>query len=155
MGRNFDWQDCLCIISKVTPKDGYKYISSFNPHFFGFGDDWKPEGFTNQYLALSVLFVALDGINEKGLAVADLMAGEGEIIGGSQREDNYDVLLKKMEECGLKPEEYEFYTDLRKWGSNRHSGFGLGFERIIMYITGIGNIRDVLPFPRTVGNCDL
>ena len=79
MGRNFDWQDCLCIISKVTPKDGYKYISSFNPHFFGFGEDWKPEGFANQYLALSSLFVALDGINEKGLAVADLMVGEGEI----------------------------------------------------------------------------
>ena len=79
MGRNFDWQDCLCIISKVTPKSGYKYISSFNPHFFGFGEDWKPEGFTNQYLALSVLFVALDGINEKGLAVADLMVGEGDI----------------------------------------------------------------------------
>lgn len=79
MGRNFDWQDCLCIISKVTPKGGYKYISSFNPHFFGFGEDWKPEGFANQYLALSTLFVALDGVNEKGLAVADLMVGEGEI----------------------------------------------------------------------------
>ena len=97
-------------------------------------------------------------LNEDGKTVAAmdcLVPGIGEIIGGSQREDNYDVLLKKMEECGLKPEEYEFYTDLRKWGSNRHSGFGLGFERIIMYITGIGNIRDVLPFPRTVGNCDL
>ena len=97
-------------------------------------------------------------LNEDGKTVAAmdcLVPGIGEIIGGSQREDNYDVLLQKMKESGLKPEEYEFYTDLRKWGSNRHSGFGLGFERIIMYITGIGNIRDVLPFPRTVGTCEL
>lgn len=76
MGRNFDWQNCQCIISKVNPKGGYRYISAFNPDFFGFGPGWKPERFTNQYLALATLFAALDGVNEKGLAVADLTAGE-------------------------------------------------------------------------------
>ena len=78
-----------------------------------------------------------------------------EIIGGSQREDDYDKLLARMNELGLKPEDYGFYLDLRKYGSVRHSGFGLGFERCVMYLTGMGNIRDVIPFPRTVNNCEL
>lgn len=97
-------------------------------------------------------------LNEDGKTVAAcdcLVPGIGEIIGGSQREDDYDLLLKRMEECGLKKEDYDFYLDLRKYGSVRHAGFGLGFERCIMYLTGMGNIRDVVPFPRTVGNCDL
>lgn len=76
MGRNFDWQDCQCIIAKVNPKGGYRYISAFNPDFLGFGPDWKPEGFANQYIALATLFTALDGVNEKGLAVANLTVGE-------------------------------------------------------------------------------
>ena len=75
--------------------------------------------------------------------------------GGSQREDDYDKLKTRMDELGLKPEDYDFYLDLRKYGSTRHSGFGLGFERCVMYLTGMGNIRDVIPFPRTVKNCDL
>ncbi len=97
-------------------------------------------------------------LNSDGKTVAAmdcLVPGIGEIIGGSQREDNYDTLIAKMQECGLKPEEYEFYTDLRKYGSVKHAGFGLGFERCVMYITGMSNIRDVLPFPRTVKNCSL
>ena len=81
--------------------------------------------------------------------------GIGEIIGGSQREDDYTKLKTRMDELGLKPEDYQFYMDLRKYGSTRHSGFGLGFERCVMYLTGMGNIRDVIPFPRTVNNCDL
>ena len=84
MGRNFDWQDCQCIISRVNPKGGYRYISAFNPDFFGFGPDWRPEGFANQYLALATLFAALDGVNEKGLAVADLTAG----INAETHQDN-------------------------------------------------------------------
>jgi len=84
-----------------------------------------------------------------------LVPGIGEIIGGSQREDDYDKLYKRMEELKLNPEDYDFYLDLRKYGSARHAGFGLGFERCVMYLTGIGNIRDVVPFPRTVGTCDL
>ncbi len=84
-----------------------------------------------------------------------LVPGIGEIIGGSQREDNYEKLVQRMEELGLKKEDYDFYLDLRKYGSTRHAGFGLGFERCVMYLTGMSNIRDVIPFPRTVNNCEL
>jgi len=97
-------------------------------------------------------------LNEDGKTVAAmdcLVPGIGEIIGGSQREDRLEVLEARMEEMGLKKEDYQFYLDLRKYGSARHAGFGLGFERCVMYLTGMGNIRDVLPFPRTVNNCDL
>ena len=97
-------------------------------------------------------------LNEDGKTVAAmdcLVPGIGEIIGGSQREDDYDKLVKRMHELGLKKEDYGFYLDLRKYGSARHAGFGLGFERCVMYLTGISNIRDVLPFPRTVNNCEL
>lgn len=97
-------------------------------------------------------------LNEDGKTVAAmdcLVPGIGEIIGGSQREDDYDKLVARMEELGLKKEDYDFYLDLRKYGSARHAGFGLGFERCIMYLTGMGNIRDVIPFPRTVNNCEL
>ena len=96
--------------------------------------------------------------NEDGktVAAADcLVPGVGEIMGGSQREEDYDKLLKRMNELGLDPEAYGFYLDLRKYGSVRHSGFGLGFERAVMYITGMQNIRDVIPFPRTAGSCEL
>lgn len=97
-------------------------------------------------------------LNEDGktVAAADcLVPGIGEIIGGSQREDDYEILNNRIKELGLNPEDYEFYTDLRKYGSVRHAGFGLGFERCVMYLTGMSNIRDVLPYPRTVNNCEL
>lgn len=97
-------------------------------------------------------------LNEDGKTVAAvdcLVPGIGEIIGGSQREDDYDKLVERMHEVGLKEEDYKFYLDLRKYGSARHAGFGLGFERCVMYLTGMANIRDVIPFPRTVGNCDI
>ena len=77
------------------------------------------------------------------------------VFWGCQREDDIEKLEKRMDELGLKKEDYDFYLDLRKYGSTRHSGFGLGFERCVMYLTGMGNIRDVIPFPRTVKNCDL
>ena len=97
-------------------------------------------------------------LNDDGKTVAAmdcLVPGIGEIIGGSQREDDYDKLLARMRELGLKEEDYGFYLDLRKYGSTRHAGFGLGFERCVMYLTGVSNIRDAIPFPRTVGNCEL
>ena len=97
-------------------------------------------------------------LNEDGKTVAAvdcLVPGIGEIIGGSQREDDYEKLFSRMKEAGLKKEDYEFYLDLRRYGSVRHAGFGLGFERMVMYLTGMGNIRDVIPFPRTVNNCEL
>ena len=91
----------------------------------------------------------------KTVAAADLLApGIGEIIGGSQREDDLEKLEKRMEQLGLNKEDYWWYLDLRRFGSVAHSGFGLGFERLIMYITGMQNIRDVIPFPRTPNNCD-
>lgn len=97
-------------------------------------------------------------LNEDGKTVAAmdcLVPGIGEIIGGSQREDDLATLTRRMEEMGLKKEDYDFYLDLRRFGSVRHAGFGLGFERCVMYLTGMSNIRDVLPFPRTVNNCEL
>ena len=91
----------------------------------------------------------------KTVAAADLLVpGIGEIIGGSQREENYDKLLNRMNELNMPIENYEWYLDLRKYGSCVHSGFGLGFERAIMYLTGMQNIRDVIPFPRTPKNCE-
>ncbi len=97
-------------------------------------------------------------LNEDGKTVAAmdcLVPGIGEIIGGSQREDDYDKLLSRIKETGMNEKDYDFYLDLRKYGSVRHAGFGLGFERAVMYITGMENIRDVLPFPRTTGTCEL
>ena len=94
-------------------------------------------------------------LNDDGKTVAAmdlLVPGVGEIIGGSQREERYDVLEQRIIETGMKPEDYDWYLQLRKYGSTRHAGFGLGFERLIMYMTGMSNIRDVIPFPRTVGN---
>ena len=91
----------------------------------------------------------------KTVAAADLLApGVGEIIGGSQREERLDILEARMEELGLNKEDYWWYLELRKYGETKHSGFGLGFERILMYLTGMSNIRDVIPFPRTPGNAD-
>ena len=97
-------------------------------------------------------------LNDDGKTVAAmdcLVPGIGEIIGGSQREDSYEKLVARRDELGLKQEDYGFYLDLRKYGSARHAGFGLGFERCVMYLTGMSNIRDVIPFPRTVNNCEL
>lgn len=96
--------------------------------------------------------------NDDGKTVAAvdcLVPGIGEIIGGSQREDDFEKLRTRMAEMDLNEEDYKFYLDLRKYGSTRHAGFGLGFERCVMYLTGMSNIRDVIPFPRTVNNCDL
>ncbi len=93
--------------------------------------------------------------DDKTVAAMDLLVpGVGEIIGGSQREERLGVLEKKMEEMGLNKEDYWWYLELRKFGGTKHAGFGLGFERAIMYLTGITNIRDVIPFPRTTGNCE-
>ena len=89
----------------------------------------------------------------KTVAAADcLVPGIGEIIGGSQREERYDVLKARIDELGMSEDEYKYYLDIRRFGTTRHAGFGLGFERLVMYLTGVSNIRDVLPYPRTVGS---
>ena len=93
--------------------------------------------------------------DQKTVAAMDcLVPGVGEIVGGSQREERLDILLARMKECGLREEDYSWYLDLRRYGGAKHAGFGLGFERLIMYMTGISNIRDVMPFPRTTGSAE-
>lgn len=97
-------------------------------------------------------YMRLNDDNKTVAAMDLLVPGVGEIIGGSQREERLDVLLARMNELGLKEEDYDWYVKLRKYGGTKHAGYGLGFERIIMYLTGVSNIRDVIPYPRTVGN---
>ncbi|MBP1754510.1 MAG: asnS [Firmicutes bacterium] len=115
----------------------------------------KPVFVTDYPKEIKAFYMKLNEDNKTVAAMDLLVPGIGEIIGGSQREDDYDKLVKRMEELKLKTEDYDFYLDLRKYGSARHAGFGLGFERCVMYLTGMGNIRDVVPFPRTVNNCEL
>ena len=94
-------------------------------------------------------------LNDDGKTVAAmdcLVPGIGEIIGGSQREERIDILTSRMAELGLDEKDYSHYLDLRRYGGTKHAGFGLGFERAVMYLTGMSNIRDVLPYPRTVNN---
>ena len=111
----------------------------------------RPVFVTDYPKEIKAFYMKLNPDGKTVAAMDCLVPGIGEIIGGSQREDNYDTLLQRMHECGLKEKDYQFYLDLRKYGSTRHAGFGLGFERLVMYLTGIPNIRDVLPFPRTCG----
>ena len=115
----------------------------------------KPVFVTDYPKEIKAFYMKMNDDNKTVAAVDCLVPGIGEIIGGSQREDDYDKLVARMKELGLKEEDYGFYLDLRKYGSTRHAGFGLGFERCIMYLTGMSNIRDVIPFPRTVNNCEL
>ena len=119
-------------------------------------DVYKRPVFVTDYPKDIKAFYMKQNPDGKTVAAVDcLVPGIGEIIGGSQREDDYEKLATRMEELGMKTEDYGFYMDLRKYGSTRHAGFGLGFERCIMYLTGMGNIRDVVPFPRTLNNCEL
>lgn len=126
-------------------KEHEKYITEY---FNGpvFVKNW-PKDIKSYYMKLNP-----DG---KTVAAVDLeVPGAGEIMGGSQREENYDTLVKRMDEMHINKEQLDWYLQLRRYGSNIHSGFGLGFERLLMYITGMENIRDVIPFPRTPNNCD-
>lgn len=158
--------------ARVTYTDAVKLLEKYNDKFeykvsWGCDLQTEHERFLTEEIYKSPVFVTdypkeikafYMKLNEDGKTVAAvdcLVPGIGEIIGGSQREDDYDKLLLRMEEAGLKKEDYEFYLDLRKYGSVRHAGFGLGFERMVMYLTGMGNIRDVIPFPRTVNNCEV
>ena len=114
----------------------------------------KPVFVTDYPKEIKAFYMRLND-DGKTVAAADCLApGIGEIIGGSQREERLDVLEKRMEELGLDKSGYDWYLDLRRYGGTRHAGFGLGFERLIMYLTGVGNIRDVIPFPRTTGSAD-
>ena len=115
----------------------------------------RPVFVTNYPKEIKAFYMKLNPDGKTVAACDCLVPGIGEIIGGSQREDDLDLLTKRMEELHMDMSQYQFYLDLRRYGSVRHAGFGLGFERCVMYLTGMENIRDVLPFPRTVGNCEL
>ncbi len=114
----------------------------------------RPVFVTDYPKEIKAFYMRLNDDNKTVAAADCLVPGIGEIIGGSQREERYDVLLKRIHELGMKEEDYWWYLDLRKYGSVRHAGFGLGFERMVMYLTGVSNIRDVELHPRTVGNAD-
>ena len=114
----------------------------------------KPVFVTDYPKEIKAFYMRMNDDNKTVAAVDLLVPGVGEIIGGSQREERLDMLLARIKELGLREEDYWWYLDLRRFGGPRHAGFGLGFERLIMYITGISNIRDVLPFPRTTGSAE-
>ena len=114
----------------------------------------KPLFVTDYPKDIKAFYMKLNEDNKTVAAMDLLVPGIGEIIGGSQREENYEVLEQKMKEANLDMEEYWWYMDLRKYGTTNHAGFGLGFERAVMYLTGMTNIRDVIPFPRTVKSAD-
>lgn len=158
--------------ARITYTDAVKELEKHNDKFeykVKWGDDLqteherylteqifkKPLFVTHYPKEIKAFYMKLDPDGKTVAAVDCLVPGIGEIIGGSQREDNLDLLLKRMKELNLDESQYGFYLDLRKYGSTVHSGFGLGFERLIMYVTGVSNIRDVIPYPRTVNNCDI
>lgn len=114
----------------------------------------KPTFVTDYPKEIKAFYMRLNDDGRTVAAADCLVPGIGEIIGGSQREERLDILESRIHELGMDPEQYRYYCDLRRYGGCRHAGFGLGFERFVMYVTGIDNIRDVLPHPRTVGNAD-
>ena len=152
-----DYSDAIKILEKV--KDRFEF-----PVYWGVDlqseherylteQVYKKPVFLMNYPAEIKAFYMRQNDDGKTVAAVDLLVpGIGELCGGSQREERYDKLVARMNELGMKVEEYKYYTDLRRYGTNIHSGFGLGFERMVMYLTGIANIRDVELYPRTVGS---
>ena len=154
-----DYTDAVAMLEKV--KDRFEY-----PVYWGCDLQTEHERYLTEEVYKAPIFVTnypkeikafymRQNDDGKTVAAADLLVpGVGEIVGGSQREERLDVLLGRIRELGLKEEDYSWYLDLRRFGGCKHAGYGLGFERIIMYLTGIQNIRDVLPFPRTTGSAE-
>ncbi len=155
-----DYTDAIAILEKN--KDNFEF-----PVFWGCDIQTEHERYLSEVVFGKPVFVFnypkeikayYMRLNDDGKTVAAmdmLVPGIGELIGGSQREERLDVLAQRMQECGLNEADYDWYMELRKFGGVVHSGYGIGFERLIMYLTGMGNIRDVLPFPRTVGNISI
>lgn len=123
-----------------------KYLTEEKFHAPVFVYDWPKE--------IKAFYMRLNDDRQTVAAVDLLVPGSGELMGGSQREERLDVLLERMEAMGVDPKELDWYVNLRKFGGCVHSGFGMGFERLLIYLTGVDNIRDVIPFPRTPGNCE-
>ena len=114
----------------------------------------RPTFVTDYPAAIKAFYMRLNDDGKTVAAMDCLVPGIGEIVGGSQREERLDVLERRITELGMDPAQYQAYCDLRRYGTCRHAGFGLGFERLVMYLTGVANIRDVLPHPRTVGSAE-
>lgn len=154
------YTDAIDILSKHNDKFDYKVswgcdLQTEHERYLTEQIYKRPVFVTDYPKEIKAFYMKLNDDGKTVAAVDCLVPGIGEIIGGSQREDDYDKLLARINELGLSEDDYKFYLDLRKYGSARHAGFGLGFERCVMYLTGMGNIRDVIPFPRTVNNCEL
>ena len=154
------YTEAIDILSKHNDKFDYKVswgcdLQSEHERYLTEQIYKRPVFVTDYPKEIKAFYMKLNDDGKTVAAVDCLVPGIGEIIGGSQREDDYDKLLARINELGLSEDDYKFYLDLRKYGSARHAGFGLGFERCVMYLTGMGNIRDVIPFPRTVNNCEL
>ena len=154
------YTEAVEILSKVNERFDYKVewgsdLQTEHERYLTEEIFKRPVFVTDYPKDIKAFYMKLNDDGKTVAAVDCLVPGIGEIIGGSQREDDLEKLTKRMEELHMNLSEYQFYLDLRKYGSTRHGGFGLGFERAVMYITGMSNIRDVLPFPRTVGNCEL
>ena len=154
------YTDAIQILEKHNDEFEYKVswgcdLQTEHERFLTEKEFKRPVFVTDYPKEIKAFYMKLNPDGKTVAAMDCLVPGIGEIIGGSQREDDLELLEKRMEECGLNKADYDFYLDLRKYGSVRHAGFGLGFERCVMYLTGMGNIRDVLPFPRTVKNCEL
>lgn len=154
------YTEAIEILEKNNDKFEYKVhwgadLQTEHERFLTESEFKRPVFVTDYPKDIKAFYMKLNDDGKTVAAMDCLVPGIGEIIGGSQREDNLELLLKRMEEMKLNPEDYDFYLDLRKYGSARHAGFGLGFERCVMYLTGMSNIRDVVPFPRTVNNCEL
>ena len=153
------YTDAIAILEKV--KDRFEYpvywgadLQSEHERYLTEEVYKKPVFLTDYPKEIKAFYMRLND-DGKTVAAADLLVpGIGELIGGSQREERLELLEKRMEELNMNKELYSWYLDLRKYGGVNHAGFGLGFERMVMYLTGIANIRDVLPFPRTVNNCE-
>ena len=157
---------------RVTYTEAIRQLEKHNQHFdykVSWGCDlqteheryltekiYKKPVFVTDYPKDIKAFYMKQNPDGKTVAAVDLLVpGIGEIIGGSEREYDYDKLLTRMKELGMDTQSYDYYLDLRRFGTTHHAGYGLGFERCLMYLTGMGNIRDVLPFPRTGGSCEL
>ena len=154
------YTDAIRILEKHNDEFEYKVtwgtdLQTEHERFLTEKEFKRPVFVTDYPKEIKAFYMKMNEDNKTVAAMDCLVPGIGEIIGGSQREDDYDKLVARMDELGLNKEDYGFYLDLRKYGTVRHAGFGLGFERCVMYLTGMGNIRDVIPFPRTVNNCEL
>ena len=144
LNANVKWEFEPSYLDDIA-KEHEKYLMEYykSPVFI---TDWPKD--------IKAFYMKLNEDNKTVAAVDLIVPGAGELMGGSQREERYDVLLERMEACHINKEEVEWYLNLRKYGTTVHAGFGMGFERLVMYLTGIENIRDVIPYPRTPGNCE-